>query len=321
MEVGDLLLRWASEIGDGKITDFRAALTWITRSRGISVREGSEGRWLRDVSALGHIDVDWRAGLWAVAPPVLTTLPYSDGLALLTGRRSAAISRAVEDLYDAGERIHWIRNETAEGDIAVPDTVLLGYEHPDKLVQHAEKVGCTFVPCASLRLFALLPELAPGSPAAPPAIGNAHTVERYNHENRQYEPAQSYSEEGLYRWRSTDWARLVQIRRGQEWHSTEHENGVFLEHARLGTGTMRWRPESGKGRERTGRLSVDWGAPLPPLHARAAVLCTGIQPRIHEKAQIVRYDNIPRHAAEKLAASLLQQLEVEEPAVSRKAAR
>ncbi|MFE2234141.1 hypothetical protein ACFXA4_16450 [Streptomyces sp. NPDC059442] len=319
-EIGNLLLRWASEVGEGKITDFKATLAWITRSRNIRVREGAEGRWLRDVSALGHIDVDWRNGLWAVSPPVLTTLPYSDGLAVLTGRRTKATSRAMEELYDSGERIHWLSNETAEGDIAVPDTLLLGYEHPDMLLRNAERIGCTFVPCAALRLFALLPDLAPGSPAAPPALGNVHTVECYNHENRQYEPTQSYAKEGLYRWRSTDWARLVQIRRGQEWHSTEHENGVYLEHARLGTSAMRWRPESGRGRERTGRLSVDWGAPLPPLHARAAVLCTGIQPRIHKLAEVVRYDNVPRHAAEKLAASLLQELEVEEPAAPRKAA-
>ncbi|MFG2879145.1 hypothetical protein ACGFYU_29785 [Streptomyces sp. NPDC048337] len=320
MEIGNLLLRWASETGGGKVVGFKAAAAWTVRSRGARVRDGAEGRWLRDVSALGYIDVDWRRGLWSVAPPVLTTLPYSDGLAVLTGRRTMDISKAVQDLYKAGERVHWLRNENAEGDIPVPDSLLLGYEHPDILKESAERIGSTFVPCAALRLFALLPDLAPGPPAAPPALGNAHTVERYNHETGQYEPAQSYREEGLYRWRSTDWARLVQVRRGEEWHSTEHENGVYLEHARLGSKVMRWRSEPGKGREGTGRLSVDWGAPLPPLHARAAVLCTGIQPRIHELARIVRYDNIPRHAAEKLAASLRQELEIETPAAPRKAA-
>ncbi|MFD8790953.1 hypothetical protein [Streptomyces vinaceus] len=321
MEIGNLLLRWASEIGGGRIADFKTAAARTARSRGLRVRDGAEGRWLRDVSALGHLDVDWRRNVWSVAPPVVTPLPYSDGLAAVAGRRTADTEKRAGAACDEGMELHRVPNETAAGDIPVPDTLLVEYESAASLRGHAKDLGCSFVSCSALRLFEVLPDLEEGPPAAPPAPGNILTVEVYRPEERRYEPAPAYSADGLYRWRSADWARLVQVRRGAEWLSTEHENGVYLEHARLGNRVMRWRADPGTGRGLTGRLAVDWGAPLPPLHARAAVLCTGLQPRFSEVAQTVRYDNVPRSAAERLAVSLRQDLEIEKPAASRKAAR
>jgi hypothetical protein len=306
-------MRWVSELGGGKVADLRAGVLRTARARNLGMRDGAEGRWIRDMSALGHLDVDWRRGVWSAAPPVLTRLPFSDGLALITGRRTAALDRAVEQAAEEWAVVLPVTNETAEGDIPVPVSLLIQYDTPDELPRRAEALGCSYSPCAALQAFSLLPDLEPGPPAAPPAPGNVQTVEKYDPVKRTYEPADSYSDEGLYRWRSADWARLVQIRRGDGFHSTEHEYGVYLELQRTGTGCIRWQPETGTGRERVGTLFVDWGAPLPPLHARAAVLCTGLQPRFSSVAETVRYDNIPRAAAERLALSLRQELEIHQP--------
>lgn len=313
LSIGNLLLRWASELGGGKVADLRAGVLRTARSRGIPVREGADGRWLRDVSALGHLDVDWHSGLWSAAPAVLTRVPFSDGLAVMAGRRTAAFDRAVDDAADKWAEVLWAENEVAEDDIPVPDTLYLQYDVAEGLPLDAERLGCAYVPCSALQAVSLLPELATGLKAAPPGPGNTHTVERYNLETREYEPAKSYGEDGLYRWRSADWVRLVQVRRDGQFLSTAHEYGVYLEHERLGSSVMRWKAEGGTGRQLVGRLAVDWGAPLPPLHARAAVLCSGLQPRFRKLAKTVRYDNVPLSAAESLAMSLHQRLEIQKP--------
>ncbi|WP_330279152.1 hypothetical protein OHO83_09220 [Streptomyces sp. NBC_00569] len=314
LSIGNLLLRWASELGGGKVSDLRAGVLRTARSRGIPVREGADGRWLRDVSALGHLDVDWRRGLWSAAPAVLTRVPFSDGFAVITGRRTAVFDGLVEAAGDDWAAFVWAENEAAEGDIPVPDTLYLQYDSAEGLPREAERLGCRYVPCAATQIVSLLPELSAGPQAAPPGGGNAHTVERYRPQSGEYAPAESYDEDGLYRWRSADWVRLVQVRRGREFLSTEHEYGVYLEHERVGTSVMRWKAEGGSGRQRIGRLAVDWGAPLPPLHARAAVLCTGLQPRFHKLARTVCYDNVPLTAGERLARSLHQKLEIQKPA-------
>ncbi|WP_396446378.1 hypothetical protein [Actinomadura sp.] len=313
ISISNLLLRWVSELGGGKVTDLRARILRTARSRGLEIRDGAEGRWIRDVSALGHLDVDWRRGIWSIAPPTLTRLPSSDGLALIIGRRTVADERAVEAAEKEWAIVHQVMNEVAEGDIPVPDSLLVQYDSPDELPPSATAAGFSFTPCAALQMFDLLPDLVQGDEAAPPAPGNIHTIQRYDLEERSYLPAASYNEDGLYRWRSSDWSRLVQVRRGTRWLSTEHEYGVYLELARLRRGVMRWRPESGTGRERVGTFFVDWGAPLPPLHARAVVLCTGLHPCFSDLAQTVRYDNVPLAAAERLARSLQQELEVLQP--------
>lgn len=316
ISIGNLLLRWVSELGSGKVTDLRAKILRTARSRGLEVRDGAEGRWIRDVSALGHLDVDWRCGIWLIAPPALTRLPCSDGLVLITGRRTVAGERAVEAAEQEWAIVHQVANQVAEGDIPVPDSLLVQYDSADELPENVAAMRFSFPACAALQAFALLPDLEPGHDAAPPAPGNIHTIERYDLEERSYRPAVSYEEDGLYRWRGADWSRLVQIRRGTRWLSTEHEYGVYLELARLGKSVMRWRPEAVAGRERIGVLFVDWGAPLPPLHARAAVLCTGLQPCFSDLAQTVRYDNVPLAAAERLARSLQQNLEILQPSAA-----
>jgi hypothetical protein len=46
------------------------------------------------------------------------------------------------------------------------------------------------------------------------------------------------------------------------------------------------------------------------------VLCTGLHPRFSPVAETVRYDNVPRAAAERLARSLQQDLEICQPSAA-----
>jgi hypothetical protein len=82
---------------------------------------------------------------------------------------------------------------------------------------------------------------------------------------------------------------------------------MFFSLNRRGISALRWRRDSIRGR--TGHLFVDFGAPLPPLMQRAAVLCSGFAPRFAVGAQTVAYENIPMDLARRIASALQQRLD------------
>lgn len=195
------------------------------------------------------------------------------------------------------------------GEAPLPDTLLLQYEDPRTLPDTAEFLGARYVPCAALGLMEMLPRAVPGPESAPPGGSGAATLEKYDPRLQRFVPVARDDEDGLYRWCGADYARLTRVRRNGVFHTVDRETGVYLELARHRTGVMRWRPEAGAGRAGIGRLFVDRYAPLPALHERAAVLCSGFPPVVGKHAQTRAYDNVPRALAEALAASLLQNLE------------
>jgi hypothetical protein len=83
---------------------------------------------------------------------------------------------------------------------------------------------------------------------------------------------------------------------------------VFTALATVKVTPLRWRAD-GSGRV-TGSFFVDRGLPLPVLHQRCLVLCSGFTPRFSEIARTSTYENVPRSIAEAVAASLGQTLEV-----------
>ncbi|MEV7447607.1 hypothetical protein [Streptomyces nigra] len=308
--LGGLLLRWLSESRSGRASVLRDGVRGQARARGLELKEYAEWDWMRGAATLGFIDLDLRADRWSVAPPVLTRLPHADGLALLTGARTARISARVAEA--AGE---WMELITAPhrpdaGEVPLPDTLLIQYEDVRTLRETAELLGVRYVPCAARQLAGLLPEAELGPEAAPPGGSTANTLEKYEPRLQRFVPVDRDGEDGLYRWRGADYARLTRVRRDGVFHAVERETGIYLELARHRTGAMRWRPESGRGRAGVGKLFVDRYAPLPALHERAAVLCSGFPPSSSRQAQTRAYDNVPLTLAEAIATSLCQHLEI-----------
>ncbi|MEU1776433.1 hypothetical protein ABZ501_25870 [Streptomyces sp. NPDC019922] len=308
-EFGGILLRWLSESRSGKTSALRDGVRSQAQAWGLELKEYADWDWTRKAAALGFIDVDLRADRWSVAPPVLTRLPHADGLALLTGARTEQISKRVEEAAQEWMELITIPHMPEAGEAPLPDTLLFQYEDPLTLQKAAEFLGARHVPCAALQLTELLPQAAPGPESAPPGGSTANTLEKYELRLQRFVPVERDDEDGLYRWRGADYARLTRIRRNGVFHTVERETGIYLELARHRTGVMRWRPESGKGRAGIGRLFVDRHAPLPALHERAAVLCSGSPPSVGKQTQIRAYDNVPRALAEAIAASLQQNLE------------
>src|SRR5438876_70322 len=87
----DLLLEWASERGSGSWQQFRDAHEWLLEDAPASQWRPTPGWSARMLSTLGHIEIDWQAGVWAASAPVLTLLPSAGGHALLTGGRTRAL--------------------------------------------------------------------------------------------------------------------------------------------------------------------------------------------------------------------------------------
>lgn len=304
--IGDLLLTWMSETGSGAVADFRARAAWLARTENLELPERASGRWLRDVATLGHCEVDWKSGKWFMAPTVLTRLPLADGLAVLAGSRRQSVLRALDN---AGVYFEDARRPGADRDLPVPRTVLVPYRTTRELEEAASAVGAMYVGCSAAGIAALLPSVPRTSSAAPPANDSRlELLTNYApHAWASVSPKRRDLADGLYREQVVGRWRYL-LRRDDVWLACDLSVGVFAELQRQRTNVIRWRPSEEKSH--VGTCIVDWGAPLPPLHARALVLCSGFVPRFGSAAETVLYDNVPRSIAARIASSLGQVLQV-----------
>jgi len=294
-----------SETGAGSIRDLRTRLLWLARSADIDAHPTAAGRWARDVSALAHAELDWAHDRWSVTPPTIVRLPAADGTAVLTGsRRTGTLDRLQETDIAVIERAP----TPAERDLPAPTTILIQFDSPSSLAVAAQDIGARYVGCTALMLAERLPQATLGTPAAPPAVGN-DTLERLVDGDRvTFEKVSARLDDGLYRLQRQ--GRMQHLcRRAGSWYLTDLSAGVFMELNQRGQQVMRWRPETGVGRGQVGALFVDWGAPLPPLQARALTLCSGITPRYSSAAKTAIYINVPQHLAQAVATSLCQRLQ------------
>jgi hypothetical protein len=300
----DLALLWMSETGSGSARDLRERVAWLAWTQDEPVSRAATGRWLRDLSALAHAEVDWDNDRWSIASPAITRLPAADGTAILVGARRTEIIEALE-----AAELFLLRHPqvAAEGDIVAPAAILINYDTVGDLREVAQGAGAKYIGCAAINLAEHLPPLSLGSLAAPPAIAN-DTLERLAVGDGDVRFIRSPATvDGLYRLTLRGRRTHLYLRGGQ-WYHCDLASGVFTEYVRSGTAAMRWRSERSSCYGRVGTLFVDWGAPLPPLHARALTLCSGLTPRFSGAARTTIYSNVPELVASAVARSLSQRL-------------
>lgn len=305
--VADVMLRWMSETGAGKLADLRNQVRWIARTADLPAGQAAAGRWLRDISALGHAEVDWERGQWAVAPPAVMRLPAADGLAVLVGSRR----HEFVDAFKAGDvAVHHFSPPTRVQDVPVPECVLIQFDTIAGLQAAAAQAGAAYADCAAERLSQVLPKLALRAATAPPATDNT-TLERVTTGGAgvQFTPVNAADQNGVYQARLQGRRRHLYLENGT-WYRCELAVAIFTDLGRRGISAIRWRPEDGPGRAHVGTAFVDWGAPLPTLHARTLVLCSGLPPQFHPAARTAAYSNVPLPVIEAVAASLHQRLQV-----------
>ncbi|MET9673371.1 hypothetical protein ABZY68_09790 [Streptomyces sp. NPDC006482] len=306
---GDLLLRWLSEQGAGDLTEVKKGLWWLGSQSRPEIEPGAPGRWLRDAVSLAYLDVDWSDRRWSAAPPVLTALPRAQGLAVLTGSRTAAFDRRLATAADEGlMELYRAAGDRPSLDIPLPESLIVRYSDEIELGEIAAELGVIHAPCFAYQGAALLSGTLLVEQTSAPEYGAP--LERYDFEEGQYVPVSRPHDDGLYRLKRRDSKRVCQVLQSGSWYETTHEHGIYAALAcrNPDADVLRWIPETEGSRGRSGTLFVDWGFPLPDLQRRVAALCSGLAPRINEMARNLAYDNVPDIVARKIAQSLGQTL-------------
>lgn len=304
--VGDILLRWMSEVGSGTTTDLRNRIDWISRTVNLSLPPRASGRWLRDMSSLGHCEVDWDRGHWSIAPAALVRLPGADGLAVLAGARRPRMMRPLEDFWGS---LAPARRQPPSDEMPLPTTFYVTFRTEAELAESATEAGVALAGVAALRIARTLNENKPHVLTGPPAFrSELMRLEAMHPRNWELVSAAHMNPpDGLYCEQVHGRSRYI-TRRDGEWFECNLSTGTFAELARLGNSALRWRPEPARAGADLGTVFVDWGAPLPVLHSRALVLCTGLPPKFGNAATTAIYENVPRSVAARVCTSLGQPL-------------
>jgi hypothetical protein len=298
----DTMLAWMSETSAGDVQDLRLRVTWLARTANLNPGKSASGRWLRDMSTLGHAEVDWDRGRWAVAPTTATLLPAGDGTVVLAGRRPLDLIDQLE-----GEFAVYVAEPgaTDEARLPTPSTVYLQTESVAELDQALSACGVRYVGCAARGIAERLLRVELGEPAGQPSWDTPveHLVVGGT---RGIDFARGLpDEDGLCRF-LVNGRQLYRYRIGNDWHRTDHAPGIWWALAEGHQRVMRWRCERQRIGDDIGTLFVDQGAPLPPLQARALVLCSGLPTRFGDTARTAIYRNIPRSVADLVARSVRQ---------------
>lgn len=303
--IGEVLANWMRLRMAGRISDLRRRAMWLARTADVEADSKECGRWLRDMSARGFVEVSWDTDRWSCAPLVLTRLPRADGVASLVGFSSACVDEALAEL---GIEYYSVPADPVGSNAKIPrpSTVYIQYDTMEELPSIAAALGAAFVPCAATQLAGALVAPVLGPETAGPNLQN-QTLAYYS--ATELRPVALSTEQlapGLYRYEANGRAQFLWFDSGQ-WRRCRFDHGIWFALRRAGVSAVRWRaypgfdPDTGPG-----QLFVDWGAPLPDLHQRALVLCSGRTPKFADSAATAIYENVPRSIAEKTWTTLGQ---------------
>jgi hypothetical protein len=294
----DLLLEWASERGEGSWSRFRDAYAWLEAGSDAPPWQ-SASLVARQMSALGHIEIDWRASRWQACPPLLTLLPAAGAHALLTGGRTRALEeRLAEVLADRGDvfALDPIAQPLA------PSTLLIACDDERAMRSLADSLGIASSYSAATGLSSVLPSIGSylslaGTAPAPRGYG----VQRLSLDSLTWTDVDHDDEDGLYRFEAPDGRRFRFVSSGSH-YEVDMAIGIYASLGSAGErGRLKWFRSSVNGQFESPRQ-----APLPTLHARSLTLCSGFAPKSLGSSLV--YANVPEEIAMAVARSLDQEL-------------
>lgn len=298
----ELLLRWMSEVGSGDIRDLRDRIAWWARSRNLPATNYRTGRWLRDLSALAHAEIDWTSGRWAVTPPAAALLPGTGGTAVLTGSRRTGFHEQLKDLELA---VHVADPPpTADRAIPLPPPIHVQADSMKDLERQLAAAHITYAGEAALNIARVLNPIDLGPLAGPPSWESPVEHLRQSGDDMRFDSGLP-SRDGLCRITLHGRPHYM-YRRGNDWYHTDQATGILVDLAARGENVMRWKHNREADGRSYGTVFLDQRSPLPPLQARALVLCSGLPATVSERAKTVIYRNVPKEVAELVAQSVLQ---------------
>lgn len=293
-DVHDALLWWCSEVGAGTTRHFLEVC-----------RELSLDPWQTSwaLSQLGHVEFDWRAGRFAVAPTVLTTIPEVPSRLLVCGARPSGLMEMLRLAADEAELNVTVAETPCHQFGEAPATVLIDAD-PADAETFALAAGIAWLPVAHQQLVELLPAVTPdtvGEPEEPDARFPHAPVDPDTFEAR-WDWDWDDGRNGLWRYRTFIDPRAAYLRRGDSClRLAAVEYGPYLMDRPADVEPpVRYQPASRV-------LAVDGLAPLPDLQARAACLCSGRMPlRQHFSPGVFEdhYVNVDSDTAGRIITSL-----------------
>lgn len=290
----DTLLWWCSETGAGTWLQFRAACAHLRLPAVQAVRA---------LQALGHIEIAWSARRWAAAPTTLTTIPRLPGRLLVCGARPSHLVEHLRQVADSGGYDVLVDDEPIAQQAPGPATILIDAA-PADAADFAAAAAVRFQPAAHRAIATVL------QPAVLDTVGEPATPDdRFPHclidpdtLQERWDLDTPEGADGLWAWQTWQRRAARYLRReGQWWYLPEAEHGPYLLAARPpGEEHCRYEPAHEV-------LVVHGRAPLPVLHARAAVLCSGRLPlrqHLAEDTAEDHYVNVDHDTARMIVTSL-----------------
>lgn len=319
----DELLLWCSERGAGSLDAFRDTYAWLEKGE----PKSSAPDWriaLYNLQVLGHAEVDWEARTWSVTPPVLTTMPNSGGHALLVGQRPLWLMQRLERLHeDPGSDIAALAQSVMPlppfRQAGGPSVRMVTLADPEDCRALCQALGIAFEDRAADQLARRLPRFQEmlaerGVQRGPGGIEPQKMSEGGSDLWTDIEGHGEPPLHGAYRYQRYNTHRYIYWI-GMSGFIADKRTVVYAELARAKRWVLRYNP-----------LRRELYAPkrmqLPHLHARAAVLRSGLLPRLTalnpqtapaeqsnpEHKSYVKYVNIDESFARQVAESLYQEL-------------
>lgn len=291
--VGDDLIRWASEREGGSWTAFSE-----TAAHSMSVRKLTHPRpWqlAADLSALGHIDIDWDEGRWSVAAPCLV-LARGMGLCVyLAGWRNARLLARFDEAADDPSIFPFsIRQDPA------PRAVYAKCDSVASAESVAERLGVPLVLDPARQVVERLEPSPPSTePAAPPPIDDDEDVDFFDANKLAWFPARRQPfAEGLHRY-ELHGRKVFRLHRG-DWFKVDRAGGQLA--VLRDRSDVMWSQRASPDLTTPPALMVNAAISLPALAERAAVSASGLLP--HRTAHARVYRNVSPSIAELIGEKL-----------------
>ncbi|WP_328502966.1 hypothetical protein OG828_30845 [Streptomyces sp. NBC_00457] len=291
----DLIVAWMAEHQSGNLSRLVKNVEWAASRDRKAARS-----WVAQLQRLGIADIDWQADRWKSRSCVLTPLPGNLETTLLSGARPVI----AEEYISRGAVVH--REPSPDWQVPYPSTVWWHLGRPGERDELAESLGIRSETCAADRIAHALPRLKPGPPTSPPT---GREADWFNPASLSFERIEvgARPRNGLYKGLIDGNRTRYAIFDGHDWYRSDRWEGAYFVLS-PNSHPLVWRSES---RYRTssslGTLVVGRRMHLPAAHAEAAILCTGLPPRL--TGQTTEYDGVPFRIAEKIARSLRRKLE------------
>ncbi|MCY3890460.1 MAG: hypothetical protein OXG50_11260 [bacterium] len=287
---GDIMLRWVSELETGTWAQFRqAAATCLAASDELA----SASTLARRMSSLGHMDIDWEAGRWSVAPPVVVVARGMGMCAYLAGWRTGWLESRFERATD---NLNIFPLEQRQNGAPVAKYAKCGNIEAIEELARDLYVGIVWDPSAQLADMVSLPRIYDLPFAATPF--GEDEVKMFDPQTGRFSKVATTTAEGLYTY-EVNGRPAHRLHIDGDWRVVDRATGMLQ--VLQGSPLMRWHKATADLTSARAVTIPVW-LTLPPVAERSLVSATGLLP-IHQGDRRV-FRNVSRDVALRLSDAL-----------------